>query len=45
MVDLNGYFVLVLNKEPTVYVIDPFVGITGRTNLYASISLREPGTD
>ena len=45
MVDLNGYFVLVLNKEPTVYVIDPFVGITGRTNLYASIPLREPGTD
>jgi len=45
MVDLNGYFVLVLNKEPAVYVIDPFVGITGRTNLYASIQLREPGTD
>ena len=45
MVDLNGYFVLVLNKEPAVYVIDPFVGITGRTNLYASIPLREPGTD
>lgn len=45
MVDLNGYFVLVMNREPTVYVIDPFVGITGRTNLYASIPLREPGTD
>lgn len=45
MADLNGYFVLVLNKEPAIYVIDPFVGITGRTNLYASIQLREPGTD
>jgi YVTN family beta-propeller protein len=45
MVNLNGYFVLVLNKEPNVFVIDPFVGITGRTNLYASIRLSEPGTD
>jgi len=45
MIDLNGYFVLVLNQEPSIYVIDPFVGITGRTNLYASIPLREPGTD
>ncbi|MGE5752798.1 MAG: cytochrome D1 domain-containing protein [Deltaproteobacteria bacterium] len=45
MVDLNGYFVLVMNREPTIYVIDPFVGITGRTNLYASIPLREPGAD
>jgi len=45
MIDLNGYFVLVLNEEPSIYVIDPFVGITGRTNLYASIPLREPGTD
>ena len=33
MVDLNGYFVVVMNKEPNIYVIDPFVGITGRTNL------------
>ena len=45
MIDLNGYFVLVLNREPSIYVIDPFVGITGRTNLYASIPLREPGAD
>lgn len=45
MVDLNGYFVLVLNREPGIFVIDPFVGISGRTNLYASIPLSEPGTD
>ncbi len=45
MVNLNGYFVLVMNKEPNIFVIDPFVGITGRTNLYASIPLGEPGTD
>jgi YVTN family beta-propeller protein len=34
-----------MNKEPTIYVIDPFVGVSGRTNLYASIPLREPGAD
>ena len=45
MVNLNGYFVLVMNKEPNIFVIDPFVGISGRTNLYASIPLGEPGTD
>jgi YVTN family beta-propeller protein len=45
MVDLNGYFILVMNKEPNIFVIDPFVGVSGRTNLYASIPLREPGTD
>ena len=45
MVDLNGYFVLVLNREPSIYVIDPFVGVSGKTNLYASIPLREPGAD
>jgi YVTN family beta-propeller protein len=45
MVNLNGYFVLVMNREPNIFVIDPFVGITGRTNLYASIPLGEPGTD
>ncbi len=45
LVNMNGYFVLVMNKEPNIFVIDPFVGITGRTNLYASIRLSEPGTD
>jgi len=45
MVDLNGYFVLVMNREPSIYVIDPFVGVSGKTNLYASIPLREPGAD
>ena len=44
-VDLNGYFVLVMNREPGIFVIDPFVGISGKTNLYGSIPLREPGTD
>ncbi len=34
---------MVMNKEPNIFVIDPFVGITGRTNLCASIPLGEPG--
>lgn len=31
MIDLNSYFILVLNQDPTISVIDPIVGITGRT--------------
>jgi YVTN family beta-propeller protein len=45
MLDLNGYFIVVMNREPNLYVIDPFVGMAGKTNLLATVRLREPGTD
>jgi len=45
LIDLNSYFVLVLNQDPTISVIDPVVGITGITSLYTSIPLERPGTD
>lgn len=45
MVDLNGYYIVVLNQEPNLYVIDPFVGMAGKTNLLTTVRLREPGTD
>ena len=45
MVDLNSYYLLVLNKEPTISVIDPRTGISGRTNLYARVQLKQPGAD
>ncbi|HEX9204902.1 MAG TPA: YncE family protein [Candidatus Deferrimicrobiaceae bacterium] len=45
MLDLNGYFIVVMNQEPNLYVIDPFVGIAGKTNLLGTVRLREPGTD
>lgn len=45
LVDLNSYYLLALNKEPTISVIDPRLGISGRTNLYARIQLEQPGAD
>ena len=43
LVDLNSYYLLALNTEPTISVIDPRLGISGRTNLYARIRLEQPG--
>ena len=45
MIDLNSYYVMVLNQDATISVIDPVVGITGITSLYASIPLQRPGAD
>ena len=45
MIDLNSYFVMVLNQDPSISVIDPVVGITGITSLYTSIPLERPGAD
>jgi YVTN family beta-propeller protein len=45
LLDLNSYYLLVLNKDPSISVIDPIVGITGRTNLLATIVLRKAGQD
>lgn len=45
MIDLNSYFVMVMNKDATITVIDPLVGITGITKLYALINLKKPGAD
>lgn len=45
LVDLNGYFVMVLNRDPSITVIDPVVSMTGKTSLYASVVLRKPGAD
>lgn len=45
MVDLNSYFVLVMNQNKTISVIDPIIGITGVTKLYTMINLKAPGGD
>jgi DNA-binding beta-propeller fold protein YncE len=45
LVDLNGYFLLVLNKDPSITVIDPVVSMTGKTSLFATAVLRAPGSD
>ena len=45
LVDLNSYFVLVLNQDATVSVIDPIIGVGGITKLYASINLLSAGVE
>ena len=45
MVDLNSHFLLVMNRDATISVIDPVVGISGITNLFAQINLDRPGAD
>ena len=45
MIDLNSHFLLVMNRDNSISVIDPVVGITGITNLFAQINLNRPGAD
>jgi len=45
MIDLTSYYVLSLNRDASISVIDPVVGITGITSLYANIPLKRPGAD
>lgn len=45
LIDLNSYYVMVLNRDASISVIDPVVGITGITSLYANIPLKRPGAD
>ncbi|MFW2339241.1 MAG: cytochrome D1 domain-containing protein [Acidimicrobiia bacterium] len=45
MIDLNSHFLLVLNRDASISVIDPAVGITGVTNLFAQINLDSPAAD
>ena len=45
MLDLNSYYVFVLNKEGSVSIIDPLVSMVGKTSTLGMIRLRGPGTD
>lgn len=45
LIDLNSYYILVLNQDATISVIDPVVGVTGITSLYATVKLPRPGAD
>ena len=45
MIDLNSYFILVMNRDNTIAVIDPITGVKGITKLYAQIYLKHPGAD
>lgn len=43
-IDLNTYFILALNHEPNISVIDPLSGF-GTTRLYTLVALPSPGED
>ena len=43
-VDLNAYYVLALNADSTITVVDPLFGFGG-TKLLAMVELRSPGQD
>jgi YVTN family beta-propeller protein len=44
-VDLNSYYLLVLNQDASISVIDPVVSMTGNTSLFATVVLKRPGAD
>lgn len=45
MVDLNSYYLLILNTDASISVVDPVVSMTGNTSLYATVVLKRPGAD
>ena len=45
MIDLNSYYLVVLNEDPTIAVIDPIIGIKGITKLLTQVILPAPGSD
>ncbi len=44
-INLNSYFVLAMNNDATISVIDPMVDVAGMTNLYGAIQLPRSGAD
>lgn len=45
MVDLNGYYLLLLNQDASITVVDPVVSLAGKTSTYRVIMLKRPGMD
>ena len=44
-INLNSYFVLAMNQDAVISVIDPMVDVAGMTNLFGAIQLPKPGAD
>lgn len=44
-VDLSSYYILSFNRDPSISVIDPLVGLAGKTNLLATIELDDTPAD
>ncbi|MCY1498597.1 PQQ-dependent catabolism-associated beta-propeller protein [compost metagenome] len=45
MVDLNSYYLLLLNKDPSITVIDPSILVGGITSTLSRIPLKRPAMD
>ena len=45
MVDLNSYYVMVLNKDPSITVVDPLMSVAGTTSTLTRIMLKRPPVD
>lgn len=45
MVDLNSYYVVLLNNDSSISVVDPTVSMAGATSTLASLLLNAPGAD
>lgn len=45
MVDLNSYYVVLLNNDASVAIVDPVVSMAGATSTLASVVLKAPGAD
>jgi len=45
MIDLNSYYLVLMNRDASISVIDPVVSMTGNTSLLATVVLRHPAAD
>jgi YVTN family beta-propeller protein len=45
MLDLNSYYVLLLNRDASLSVVDPLVSMAGVTSTLARVTLPKPGAD
>ncbi|MEJ8837424.1 YncE family protein [Ramlibacter sp. AN1133] len=45
MVDLNSYFVVLMNNDASISVVDPLVSMAGVTSTFATTVLKRPGAD
>ena len=43
MIDLNSYYVVVMNRDASVSILDPTVSMVGRTSTLAQVKLPAPG--
>jgi len=44
-IDLNKYFILIMNNDQSISVVDPLMGVSGITQLYAMVILDGRGED